>query len=113
MVAPRAGLEHPDWSPDGRTITFNVSPENPTAAESGSILAVRPDGSGLRMLQHATPGLKFFKAVWSPDGRSILSGCFDVEASIDRICTVSRGDRINIVVRGPWNVNFPSWGPAD
>jgi hypothetical protein len=24
VVAPRAGLEHPDWSPDGRSITFNI-----------------------------------------------------------------------------------------
>jgi Tol biopolymer transport system component len=112
VVAPRAGLEHPDWSPDGRLITFNVAPESPAAADSGSILAIRPDGSGLRILQHATTRLKFFKAVWSPDGRQMLSGCFDVEASIDRICTVSRGGRVSVVVGGPQRVNFPSWGPA-
>ncbi|MDQ0826222.1 Tol biopolymer transport system component [Arthrobacter sp. B2I5] len=113
VVAPRAGLEHPDWSPDGRSITFNIAPENPAAADSGSILAVRPDGSGVRVLQPATSGFKFFKAVWSPDGRRILSGCVEVKASIDRICTISRGGRINIIVAGAQRVNFPSWGPAD
>ncbi|MDF2049550.1 hypothetical protein [Arthrobacter sp. Cr_A7] len=113
VLAPRAGLEHPDWSPDGRLITFNIAPESPTAPGSGSILAVRPDGSDLRILQNATTRLKFFKGVWSPDGRQMLSGCFDVEASIDRICTVSRGGRVNVVVDGPQRVNFPSWGPAD
>lgn len=113
VVAPRAGLEHPDWSPDGRLITFNIAPESPSAADSGSVLAVRQDGSGLRVLQQATTALKFFKAVWSPDGRSMLSGCFDVEDSIDRICTISRGERVNVVVGGPQRVNFPSWGPAD
>lgn len=113
VVAPRAGLEHPDWSPDGRSITFNIAPENPAAADSGSILAVRPDGSGLRVLQQATSRFKFFKAVWSPDGRSMLSGCFDKERSIDRICTISRGGRMAVVVGGAQGVNFPSWGPAD
>jgi Tol biopolymer transport system component len=113
VVAPRAGLEHPDWSPDGRLITFNIAPESPAAADSGSILAVRPDGSGLRVLQPATAGLKFFKAVWSPDGRQMLSGCFDAADSIDRICTVSRGGRVSVVVGGAQRVNFPSWGPAD
>ena len=113
VVAPRAGLEHPDWSPDGRLITFNIAPENPAAADSGSILSVRPDGSGLRVLQQATNGLRFFKAVWSPDGRRLLTGCYEVEDSIDRICTISRGGRVSVVVGGTQRVNFPSWGSAD
>ena len=29
VVPPTAGLEHPDWSPDGRWITFNIAPEAP------------------------------------------------------------------------------------
>lgn len=113
VVAPRAGLEHPDWSPDGRSITFNIEPENHAAADSGSILSVRPDGSGLRVLQRPTPGMRFFKAVWSPDGRQMLSGCRDTQAGIDRICTISQGGRVNVVIGGPQMVNFPSWGPAD
>jgi Tol biopolymer transport system component len=110
VVAPLAG---PDWSPDGRSITFNIAPENATAAESGSILSVQADGSRLRVIQPRTSDLKFFKAVWSPDGREILSGCFDTQARIDRICTVSPGGRIKAVINGPPSVNFPSWGPAD
>lgn len=113
VVAPRAGLEHPDWSPDGRSITFNIEPANHGATDSGSFLSVRPDGSGLRVLQRATPGLRFFTAVWSPDGRQMLSGCRDTQAGIDRICTISRGGRINVVVGGPQRVNFPSWGSDD
>ena len=113
VVAPRAGLEHPDWSPDGRSITFNIEPANHGATDSGSILSVRPDGSGLRVLQRATPGLRFLKAVWSPDGRQMLSGCRDTQARIDRICTISDGGPINVVVGGPQRVNFPSWGSDD
>lgn len=65
VVAPRAGLEHPDWSPTGLLITSNIEPENPGAADSGSILAVRPGGRGLRVLWAPTAGFGFFKPVWS------------------------------------------------
>lgn len=54
VVAPRAGLEHADWSPDGRSITFNIAPENAAAADSGSVLSVQPDGSRLRVIQPRT-----------------------------------------------------------
>ncbi|MBT2547300.1 PD40 domain-containing protein [Arthrobacter sp. ISL-65] len=113
VVPPRPGLEHPDWSPDGRSITFNIEPENTKAPDYGSILAVHPDGSRLRVIQPRTPDLKFFKAVWSPDGRKLLSGCFDTHARIDRICVVAPSRRITVVVDGPQGVNFPSWGADD
>lgn len=110
VVAARAGLEHADWSPDGRSITFNIAPVNAAAADSGSVLSVQPDGSRLRVIQPRTAVLKFFKAVWSPDRREMLSGCFDTQARIDKICTISPGGRIKAVVSGPPSVNFPSWG---
>ena len=67
VVPARAGLEHPDWSPDGRQITFNIAPEYPDAADSGAILSVRPNGGSLRVLYPPTPELRFFKPIWSPD----------------------------------------------
>ena len=111
QVAPaRAGLEHPDWSPDGRLITFNIAPENPAAADSGAILSVRPSGRDLRVLYPATRELRFFKAVWSPDGSEMLTGCFEIRAGLERICTMSGQGRARIVVGGDIHVNFPSWG---
>jgi len=110
VVPARAGLEHPDWSPDGRQITFNIGPENADAADSGAILSVRPNGRGLRVLYPPTPDLRFFKAVWSPDGREMLSGCHETRAGLDRICTISSRGQVRVVVSGDTHVNFPSWG---
>jgi TolB protein len=109
----RAGLEHPDWSTDGRSITFNIEPGNAKAPDYRSVLSIRPDGNGLRVIQPRTPDLKFFKAVWSPDGRKLLTGCRDVLAKVGKICVVSPGRRVAPVVSGPTDVNFPSWGPDD
>ena len=112
VVAPRAGVEHPDWSPDGRLITFNIAPESGAAADSGSIMAVRPDGNGLRVLRAPTDGLRFFKPVWSPDGRQLLTGCFDTTARMDRICTIAHQGKgeVRVVIAGADHVNLPSWG---
>src|SRR6478736_466109 len=110
VVPARAGLEHPDWSPDGRQITFNIAPENPDAADSGAILSVRPNGRGLRVMYPPTRELRFFKAVWSPDGREILSGCHDTRVGLDRICRISGRGKTRVVVSGDTDVNFPSWG---
>lgn len=110
VVAARPALEHPDWSPDGRSITFNIAPEDREAADSGAILSVRPNGHGLLVLHKPTAELRFFKAVWSPDGRQMLTGCFDTQAEMDRICTISANGRARVVVAGATRVNYPSWG---
>ncbi|HET8862277.1 MAG TPA: hypothetical protein VFM94_03405, partial [Solirubrobacterales bacterium] len=49
VVPPTLGLEHPDWSPDGRWITFNIAPEVPGAA----VMAVHPNGEGLRVIRRS------------------------------------------------------------
>jgi len=113
VVAPTAGLEHPDWSPNGRWISFNIAPEAAHARGAGSILAIHPDGDGLHTLRRRTQRFRFYKPVWSPDGRKLLSGCFDVRAGTENLC-VLRPDAgtIAVVVNGsPYPVNFPAWGP--
>jgi Tol biopolymer transport system component len=107
VVPPTVGLEHPDWSPDGRWITFNIEPEAPNPA----VMAVRPNGKGLRVIRRSDNRFELFKPVWSPDGRKFLVGCFDVQAEIDKLCVMNANGRdLHVVVATPDPVNFPAWG---
>lgn len=113
VIPARAGLEHPDWSPDGRWITFNIEPLTAGTAAAGAILAVHPNGRGLHILRSATARLRFFKAVWSPAGRKMLSGCHDRRDDLDKLCVIDvASGRVHITLsRSPLPVNFPAWGP--
>src|SRR5204863_3927995 len=113
IVPPRAGLEHPDWSPDSRFISFNIEPESPRAPASGSVLVVHPDGGTPRVLRQPTDQLRFFKPVWSPDGHKLLLGCHDVVANLNKLCIMdATGRGVHIIVDAtPYPVNFRAWGP--
>ena len=113
IVAPRAQLEHPDWSPDGQLVSFNIGPEIRSVPGAGSVMTVRPDGSDLRTLRAGTAEFVFFKPVWSPDGTKILVGCDHNSTHIDKICMLSAdGQDLKIVIdAAPDIVNFPAWGP--
>jgi Tol biopolymer transport system component len=111
VVPARAGLEHPDWSHDGRSIIFNIAPENPTAPNAGAIMSVQPDGKRLHVAVPPTAELGFFKPAWSPDGRRILTGCHDKEAGLDRLCVIAGNGKVRVVIDGEAHVNFPAWGP--
>jgi len=113
IVPPRAGLEHPDWSPDGRLVSFDIEPGDDAAPDAGAVLTVGPDGRGLTVVHAATPRFGFFKPVWSPDGRSLLVGCHDQATQVDELCTMTaHGGQLRVVVDdSPTPVNYPSWGP--
>ena len=107
VVPPLANLEHPDWSPDGTWISFNIAPEAPNAA----VMVVHPDGKGLRVVRSSDNQFRLFKPVWSPDGRKFLVGCHDVQAQIDKLCVMNAdGRNLHIVVATPDPVNYPAWG---
>jgi Tol biopolymer transport system component len=113
VVPARAGLEHPDWSPDGKWLGFNIDPGNRQLADSGSLVAVRPDGKALHVLRARTADLGFFKIGWSPDGKRLLMGCFDSRVQRDRLCTSTAGGggvRPIEMADNSW-VNHPAWGP--
>ena len=114
VVAPRSGLEHPRWSPDGRLITFNIAPEAASAPGAGTVYSVHPDGSGLTVLRAPTADWAFTKAIWSPDGHKMLVVCHSFAAGVDYICRMDpRTGDFHVIVTTPPDrpVNFPSWGP--
>jgi Tol biopolymer transport system component len=107
VVPPLADLEHPDWSPNGTWISFNVGPDHPHAA----VMVVHPNGKGLRVLRRSDNRFGLFKPVWSPDGHQILVGCHDVRANIDKLCVMTaNGHNLHIIIAAPDRVNFPAWG---
>lgn len=113
IVPSLAGLEHPDWSPDGRWISFNIAPEAVDGPARGSVMAVHPNGGSLRILRRSTAQFGFFKPVWSPDGRKLLTGCHDTQAHIDKLCILDLHSRkVEVIIDDtPDPVNFPAWGP--
>ena len=111
VVPPTAGLEHPDWSPDGRWITYNIAPEAQNDPQRGTIIAVRPNGRGERVLQAATNRYLFFKPVWSPDGQQLLVGCHDRRTSFEHLCVIeANGHGVRTTIDDETFVNFPAWG---
>jgi Tol biopolymer transport system component len=105
VVPETLGLAHHDWSPDGRWIAFQIAPEVP----DGGIMAVHPDGSGLHVIRRNNNRWEVYKPTWSPDGRKLLVVCFDVQAQIEKLCTMNpNGRNLQVVVATPDFVNFPA-----
>jgi Tol biopolymer transport system component len=103
---------HPAWSPDGRTIVFGW-----TASHLNGLLAIRPDGSGLRALVKPRPRHVdvFAQPMWSRDGRRLAFVHLDFETRTRKIVTATaRGSRRHTLARLPMNpgeMGVPSWSP--
>jgi Tol biopolymer transport system component len=71
------GAEWPDWSPDGQWIAFVRDCKPPAGGgieHWRDIALIRPDGSDLRRLTHASArAWANDSPAWSPDGRRIVS----------------------------------------
>lgn len=108
VVPPTFGLEHPDWSPDGRWLSFDIAPE----ASGPAVMAVHPDGHDLHVIRASDARLRLFKPAWSPDGQRFLVGCHDVRADLDRLCVMNADGRdLHVLVVAPVPLNSPAWGP--
>lgn len=69
----------PDWSPDGRQITFAYNqpisrPGNAPFSQSQTdeIYAINSDGTDLRQITQSPPGTRNMHPVWLPDGSGVM-----------------------------------------
>ncbi len=90
LIAAVAGAQSPQWSPDGRKITFQ--------ADNG-IYTVNADGTQLRHIVAAGPGAK--APSWSPDGTKLLYQSSTDGTEITQVWTINaNGSENRRVYRG-------------
>jgi TolB protein len=106
--------EHPTWSPDGRWVLYNNSP-------NGTVQIVRPSGKDRTTIAPATREFGGHKPWFSPDGTKILLMCENQGTrkqpppDYNQDICVMNADGSNLVhVISTTDVyeNWPSWGPA-
>lgn len=97
LLVAKRGAEHPAWSPNGRWLAFDVSP-------NGGIFVVSTDGSDLRRLVRGNAA----EPSWSPDSREIA---FDVGGSRVFVIDADGSHRRSVVAAGGGNFPSPDWSP--
>jgi TolB protein len=105
--------EHPTWSPDSKSILFNISPD-------GTIQTTRPDGTERHTIVRARKGFGGHKPWYSPDGTRILFMC-ETQGTLRKppkdhnedICVMDADgtDIVNLTNTPRIFENWPSWGP--
>lgn len=111
---PAADTQHGDWSPDGRSVAFEVLRQDGTA----SVWTVGTDGQGARERIRCVTSrcLQIAYPAWSPDGRSLLVVRYDIEPNGDwadnwlEIVDLRSGAR-RAIARVPGDQSFyrPRW----
>jgi Tol biopolymer transport system component len=120
ITSGRGIHEMPSWSPSGRRIVFDYSPDHPDEPGFETRLwTMRADGSRARPLPMRRPGFDA-EARYSPDGRSIAfmrlrppTAKRDWRAAI--LVVPARGGRVRrITPWGEWGRDYPehpTWSP--
>jgi Tol biopolymer transport system component len=95
---------HPDWSPDGRFIVFELDTE-----ESANVAYVAADGGPVHVLP-AAPGTAEGQPSFMPDGRRLLFTQFNGEEEATWIMRLDGSDRHRITA-GPGDATDPDAAP--
>lgn len=106
------GGDHPDWSPDGKRILFTSNVDGPSSVSSNKY-TVRPDGTGLHALTHATGGsTQWMSSSYSPDGAWITVARRSGAANASVYVMHVDGTHVRRIVHSnSWN-SAPDWGSA-
>ena len=95
---------NPDWSPDGRTIVFELGTE-----ENANVAFIPADGGPIRVVP-APPGTFEGQPSYMPDGRHILFTQFNGEEEATWIMKLDGSDRRRITA-GPGDATDPNAAP--
>jgi Tol biopolymer transport system component len=102
--------EHPNWSPDGKKIVFEM---DPLGRASPNIATINPDGSGFTQLTFSQgPQSRSLEPAYSPDGTKIIFSEFRSTGGYDLFTMNADGSRISQITSTVSQDFYPEWGVA-
>jgi Tol biopolymer transport system component len=112
LTKPTLEAFWPTWSPDGSRLVISSNCCRPLS----QVFTMRPDGSGLRQLTHATGGGGPAFAAYSPDGRHIVYGSDELRGldfeHLDLFVMNSDGSHQHRILEAAQSAVGPDWERA-
>lgn len=103
----------PDVSPDGRQVVFVRAVGLNCCGPAAHVYIANIDGTGVRELTSAGPGVDDYRPQWSPDGRRIAFSRGSGGGSPSNVFTIrpDGGDLQQLTHETGSSNNFPTWSP--